>query len=209
MTAATSGQPFASRICSGIPPHGTGQAIGLYGGSFNPPHDGHRRVAVMALRRLRLDAVWWLVTPGNPLKDPDGLANLDDRLSAAAAVARHPRITVSGLEARHRIRYTADLANLLACRCPGVRFVWIMGGDNLVQFHQWGHWRRIVGRFPLAVINRPGWIAAPLQARAAQALATRRIDQSDAVRLADAEPPAWTHISGPRTELSSTAIRDG
>ncbi len=208
MRAPPQSGPFASRIFAGIPPHGAGQTIGLYGGSFNPPHGGHRRVALMALRRLHLDAVWWLVTPGNPLKETGGLADIGERMARAAALARHPAIKVTGLEDLYRIRRTADLVGLLAHRHPRTRFVWIMGGDNLVQFHKWGRWRHIAGQIPIAVVNRPGWLAAPLTARAAQRFRARRIAECAAPGLPNRPAPAWVYLTGPRTDLSSSALRN-
>ncbi len=198
---------LASRVYPGIPPHGSGQTIGLYGGSFNPPHAGHRRVALIALRRLQLDAIWWLVSPGNPLKDHDGLAEHDERMLAAAATARHPRIAITGLERRHGLHFTADLAGFLTTRCPRTRFVWIMGGDNLAQFHLWHRWTRIADQIPMAIINRPGWLAAASNARVAQIYAQSRIDEQDASHLPYLSPPAWTYITAPRTDLSSSIIR--
>lgn len=198
-----------SRVFHGLPPHGAGQAIGLFGGTFNPPHEGHRNASVMALRRLGLDWVWWLVTPGNPLKQNGNLPRLASRIEAAARVASHPRIVVTGIEQALRTRYTADLIRILKTRSPTTRFVWVMGGDNLVQFHRWEDWRGIAAAVPIAVINRPGSLPAGLAARAAQALAPWRVDVSDASTLAAREPPAWTYVTGPRVAVSSTALRGG
>lgn len=199
--------PGASRIFAGLPPRGAGQRIGLYGGSFDPAHEGHRHISLLAMRRLGLDRVWWLVTPGNPLKDIRALPELRARMRQAARVARHPRIDVSGVEAQIGSRYTADLADYLAARAPEVRFVWIMGSDNLAGFHRWERWRVIAQRLPIAVVNRPGSLAAPLSAPAAQALRRRRIAESAAPRLARRKPPAWVFLHGPRTAASSTALR--
>jgi hypothetical protein len=117
-----------------IPPHAPGMRIGLFGGTFDPPHQAHLGAALLALKRLQLDRVWWLVTPGNPLKDTRGLAPLSERIKAARALTKHhPRIDVSGLEAIINTRYTYDTIRFLITRCPGVRFVWIMGADNLAQ----------------------------------------------------------------------------
>jgi nicotinate-nucleotide adenylyltransferase len=197
-----------SRIFLGLPPHGVGQRIGLFGGSFNPPHRGHREASLLALRKLGLDRVWWMVSPGNPLKEqsPRPLA---ERLQAAARLAAHSRIDISGAEAMFRTRYTADLVQVLKTRAPATRFVWLMGGDNLGQFHLWERWRRIAGQMPIAVINRPGHLQAPLFAPAAQALGAFRIDEADATNLADREPPAWIYLTGPRTAASSSALRAG
>ncbi len=125
-----------------LPPHTPGMSIGLFGGTFDPPHDAHRAACLIAMRRLGLDRVWWLVTPGNPLKDTRGLAPLADRIAAAKELANHPRIVVTGLEAAIGARYTYDTVSYLKAHCPGVRFVWIMGADNLRSFHRWQNWRR-------------------------------------------------------------------
>jgi nicotinate-nucleotide adenylyltransferase len=190
-----------------LPPFAAGLRIGLFGGSFNPAHDGHRQASLTALRRLRLDAVWWLVTPGNPLKDNDGLPALRARLRHAACVARHPRIRVTGVEARFGTRFTADTLAALTRRCPGVRFVWIMGSDNLAGFHRWQRWRDILAAMPVAVIDRPGSTHRAIRARAAAAFARARIDETDAPLLAGMRPPAWVFIHGRRSHLSSTALR--
>ena len=198
-----------SRIFPGLPPHAPGQRIGLYGGTFNPAHEGHRLVSLLALRRLDLDGIWWLVTPGNPLKEPRGLPRLEGRVRRAAEVAAHPAIAISAAEAAFRTRYTADLVRILKLRAAGTRFVWIMGGDNLSQFNLWDRWRDIAAALPIAVVNRPGHLIAPLSAVAAQALRRWRIDESDAPLLASLAPPAWTHLIGPRTPVSSTELRGG
>jgi len=198
----------ASRIYPGLPPHGRGQRIGLLGGSFNPAHPGHRHITLMALNRLGLDRVWWLVTPGNPLKPRSGLPELGLRMARAAEVARHPRIAISGVEAVFGSVYTADLVQNLRRVAPAVGFVWIMGSDNLRQFNRWGRWREIAATIPMVVVNRPGSLAAPLAAPAAQALRRWRIDESDAALLPRLTAPAWCTLTGPRSQLSSTALRD-
>lgn len=190
-----------------LPPHPPGVRIGLYGGSFNPPHAGHLHVSRMALTRLRLDRVWWLVTPGNPLKEFAGLLPLAERLAAARALARHPRIAVTGFEAGIGARYTLDSLEYLTVRAPDVRFVWIMGADNLAQFSRWLGWRRIAEIMPFAVIDRPGWTLKATHSQAAQALARFRIDETDAALLPDLAPPAWAFLHGPRSPLSSTVLR--
>jgi nicotinate-nucleotide adenylyltransferase len=198
----------ASRVFPGLPPHAAGQAIGLYGGSFNPPHAGHRHVSLLALRRLGLAQVWWLVTPGNPLKQTRALPEQAERMQAAARVAAHPRIVISGVEAEFRTRYTADLIRILRNKAPAMRFVWIMGSDNLAQFHRWERWQDIAATVPIAVVNRPSFLAAPLSSRAAQALRAYRVDERDAATLPWRAPPAWTFLTGPRTVVSSTALRE-
>jgi nicotinate-nucleotide adenylyltransferase len=198
----------SSRVFRGLPPHGSRQRIGLFGGTFNPPHEGHRRASLLALRRLRLDWVWWMVTPGNPLKKNGELPSLDARMAVAARVAAHPRIRVSGAEAGFRTRYTADLIANLKVRAPTVRFVWIMGSDGLVDFHRWESWQEIAVSVPIAVVSRPKTLLSPLFARAAQALAAYRVDAEDAGDLADRDPPAWALVTGPRVAVSSTALRE-
>src|SRR5690349_1668300 len=126
-----------------FPPHAPGQRIGLFGGTFDPPHAAHRAACLLAMRRLNLDAAWWLVTPGNPLKDTRHLAPLKQRIDAARKMVRHPRVYVTGLEAEIGTRYTHDTIAHVRTRCPGVRFVWIMGADNLRSFHRWQRWREI------------------------------------------------------------------
>jgi nicotinate-nucleotide adenylyltransferase len=190
-----------------LPPHPPGLRIGLYGGSFNPPHAGHRHVTLLALKRLKLDRVWWIVTPGNPLKELAGLAPLPERMAAARALARHPRIDVTGFEAEIGARYTLDTLEYLAARAASSRFVWIMGADNLAQFSRWRGWRRIAELMPFAVVDRPGWTLRATHSKAALALARSRIDETDAPVLAGLAPPAWVFLHGPRSALSSTVLR--
>jgi nicotinate-nucleotide adenylyltransferase len=181
--------------------------IGLFGGSFNPPHEGHRLVAATALKRLELDRIWWIVTPGNPLKDNRGLPPLADRMRATARLARHPRMAITGLEQQFGSRYTFDTVDTLLRRCAGVRFVWIMGADNLAGFHRWQHWREIAHAVPIAIIDRPDATLIATRSRAGHVLANRRMHEADAVLLPNMEPPAWVFFHGPRTPLSSTALR--
>jgi nicotinate-nucleotide adenylyltransferase len=190
-----------------LPPHATGMRIGLFGGTFNPPHEGHRLVSLIALRRLGLDRIWWLVTPGNPLKENAGLPPLGLRMEACRRLARHPRIVVSGLEAEIGTRYTYDTIAFLRQRCAGVDFVWIMGADNLASFHRWQRWRDIANLVPIAVIDRPGSTLKASHSRAAIALSQYRFDESDGPMLAQAAPPAFMFLHGPRSDLSSTALR--
>jgi len=190
-----------------IPPYIDGMRIGLLGGSFNPPHQAHRDISLFAMKRLRLDRVWWLVTPGNPLKDqqPHGLAQ---RMEAARRLARHPCIEVSCLESVIGTRYTLDTIAFLRRRCGAVRFVWIMGADNLAQFHRWKGWRTIADLVPMAVIDRPPQSLRALSTPAAQALASHRIAEDRAGQLAAMQPPAWVFLTGMKSPLSSTARRN-
>jgi nicotinate-nucleotide adenylyltransferase len=191
-----------------LPPHSDGLRVGLLGGSFNPPHLAHRAISLFALKRLKLDRVWWLVTPGNPLKDNGGLHALADRMEAARKMAADPRIDISCLESVIGTRYTADTINYLRKRASRLRFVWIMGADNLAQFHRWQNWQRIAGQVPIAVIDRPPQSFRALTAPAAQALARYRIPETEAGRLADRRAPAWVFLSGLKLNLSSTGLRN-
>ena len=184
-----------------------GMQVGLFGGSFNPPHGGHALVAEIALRRLALDQLWWMVTPGNPLKNTRELAPLSERLRRSEEIALDPRIKVTAFELRHHVRYTADTLALVKARNPGVDFVWIMGADNLKDFHRWQRWRQIAMTFPIAVIDRPGSTLSFLSSVMAKTFDYARIDEGDAPRLARMKAPAWTFIHGPRSSLSSTALR--
>jgi nicotinate-nucleotide adenylyltransferase len=184
-----------------------GLAVGLFGGSFNPPHAGHALVAEIALRRLALDQLWWIVTPGNPLKSGNELAPLAERLMLSEQTAQNPRIKVTAFEAAHNVRYTADTLALVRARNPGVDFVWVMGADGLRDFHRWQRWRKIVMTFPIAVIDRPGSTLSFLSSMVAKTFDYARVDEIDAPRLARMKAPAWTFIHGPRSLLSSTAIR--
>jgi nicotinate-nucleotide adenylyltransferase len=190
-----------------LPPSGAGMRIGLFGGSFNPVHEGHRLVAEQTLQKLQLDALWVLVTPGNPLKDQAELAPLAERVAATRAVMEHPRIRVTGFEAAHGFTYSWQTIMFLKKTLKDRRFVWIMGADNLVDFHRWERWRDIVAMLPIAVYVRPGSSRRAPAALAAHALAKYRVDEADAGRLALLKPPAWTYLHGLTSPLSSSAIR--
>jgi nicotinate-nucleotide adenylyltransferase len=190
-----------------LPPHAPGLRIGLFGGTFDPPHQAHRAVCLIAMARLRLDRVWWLVTPGNPLKDTRGLAPLAERIAAARALAHHPRIDVSGLEAVIGARYTYDTLRYLVARCPRVHFVWIMGADNLRSLHRWQNWQAIAATVPIAVVDRLGPSLYATAGPAGQALARARIPEQAAAKLAGRTPPVWVYLHGLKSPLSSTALR--
>ena len=195
-------------VSQAIPLYTNGMRIGLLGGSFNPPHVAHRAISLFAIKRLKLDRVWWLVTPGNPLKDQDGLRDLNERTAAARRMANDPRIDVSCLESVIGTRYTVDTISYLRRRASGLRFVWIMGADNLAQFHRWQNWRRIASEVPIAVIDRPPQSFRALAAPAAQALACYRLPENQAGRLADQRAPAWVFLTGMKLNLSSTGLRN-
>ena len=191
-----------------FPSAGYGARIGLFGGSFNPPHEGHLNLCELALRRLELDQIWWIVTPGNPLKDVSQLPPLLERIRLSEAMISDPRIKVTGFEARHKIRFTSDTVELVKQRQTDKKFVWLMGADNLASFHHWQNWRGIAEKIPLAVIDRPGATLSYHSSKAALALWRFRVDEDDAPMLADMKPPAWTFIHGPRSSLSSTQLRN-
>jgi nicotinate-nucleotide adenylyltransferase len=180
--------------------------IGLLGGSFDPAHEGHRHISQVALARLGLDQVWWLVTPGNPLKDPSKLTSLEKRVAAANEVARHPRIAVTGFEAQGFV-HTIDTIRFLKRRFPQVNFVWLMGADNLAEFHRWRAWEALFGLVPIAVFDRPGSGLKARAGKAAQRFALASVDGSDAAGLALMEPPAWTFLTIPLSGVSSTGLR--
>ncbi|MEW6124793.1 MAG: nicotinate-nucleotide adenylyltransferase [Pseudomonadota bacterium] len=190
-----------------MPPVARGLRIGLYGGSFNPAHATHRAVSLLALKRLGLDRVWWLVTPGNPLKDNRRLPPLDERVAYAREVACHPRIDVTGIEAVLGTRYTYETVERLVSRAPGVHFVWVMGADNLTHFHRWQRWRALADMLPIAVVDRMGESLSATASRAARALGRHRVEESDAGILPLLKPPAWVFLHGLKSPMSSTGIR--
>jgi nicotinate-nucleotide adenylyltransferase len=190
-----------------LPSHAPGLRIGLFGGSFNPPHAAHRDATLLAMKRLGLDRVWWLVTPGNPLKDPKRLPPVEARVAAAQALADHPRIDVTGFESVIGLKYSCDTIAFLLKECPGMKFVWIMGADNLKGFHRWKNWRAIFGMIPIAVVDRGGIGLSATSGPGAIHFARARIPESRAMTLADRAPPAWVYLHGVKSALSSTALR--
>ena len=188
-------------------PEPAGRRIGLFGGSFNPAHTGHLAVALTALKALKLDAVWWMVSPQNPLKDPAETDDFAERLSAAKKLAHHPRFLVTDLEKHLGTRNTAQtLAKLKPMLARG-QFVWIMGADSFAGLHQWNRWRDIVKTLPLAVIDRPGHGLKAMSSPAARLLAKYRVNRRSAAKLVGTKPPAWVFLSLPLRKESSTAIR--
>jgi nicotinate-nucleotide adenylyltransferase len=181
--------------------------IGLFGGTFDPPHLAHLGASMLAMKRLKLDRVWWLVTPGNPLKNTKGLAPLGQRIDAARKLTHHPRLDITGIEAAINTRYTYDTILWLLTRCPRVRFVWIMGADNLRHFHRWQKWRAIASLVPIVVIDRLGPSLYARASPAGNALARFRIRECDAPSLPNRRAPAWTFLHGLKSPLSSTALR--
>jgi nicotinate-nucleotide adenylyltransferase len=181
--------------------------IGLLGGSFNPAHEAHRHISLTALKRLGLDQVWWLVTPGNPLKSGAKQPSLESRVATAAEVAAHPRIVVTGFEGARKSPYTVDTVKFLKRRFPGVDFVWLMGADNLAELHRWRDWSELFRLVPIAVFDRPGFRLKAMASVAAQRFQFYRVDESDAAGLASLMPPAWAILSEKLSSLSSTSLR--
>ena len=191
---------------AGFPNAVSGQAIGLLGGSFDPAHAGHVHITSQALRRFGLDQIWWLVSPGNPLK-ARGPAELDTRMARARQIMQHPRVTVTDIEARLGTRYTANTLGAMKDLYPGVRFIWLMGADNLAQFHHWQNWRSIIEACPLGVIARPGDRIGARMSQAARVYGASRLSGRASHLLARSEAPAWCFINVPMSDQSSTAIR--
>jgi nicotinate-nucleotide adenylyltransferase len=200
-------RPGGNRDRIVLPPHAPGMRIGLFGGTFDPAHAAHRAASLLAMRRLALDRVWWMVTPGNPLKDTNGLAPLTARLGAAQKLAHHPRIDVSDIEAQIGTRYTYETIAYLVRRCPDVHFVWIMGADNLRSFHRWQRWQGIAALVPIAVVDRLGPSLYSVAGAAGQAMSRARIPERAAMTLPERRPPAWVYLHGLKSPLSSTALR--
>lgn len=190
----------------GFPYARSGQSVGLLGGSFDPPHAGHVHITREAMKRFGLDRVWWMVSPGNPLKRK-GPAPLQNRMSAARALIRDPHVSVTDIELRLGTRATADTVAQLRALYPGVRFVWLMGADNLAQLHLWKDWRRIMDTVPVGVLARPGDRISARMSPAARIYRRYRISGQASQTLAQSLPPAWCFVNVPMVDLSSTAIR--
>ena len=197
------GRPHALRLGFTLKP---GMRVGLFGGSFNPPHQGHAHVARTALVRMRLDRVIWLVSPQNPLKRGQP-ADLAERLAATRRLARGPSMIVSDIETRLGTRYTIDLIRILKARFPGVHFVWIMGADSLASFHQWRGWNEILTTVPMAVVARPGSQLRGGLAPAAARFNRVRRPATAASQLPLTAPPAWIYLPARLNHASSTALR--
>ncbi|MCW2283215.1 nicotinate-nucleotide adenylyltransferase [Rhodoblastus acidophilus] len=190
-----------------LPPHAPGMRIGLFGGSFNPPHEGHKLVVLTALRRAGLDALWVLVTPANPLKDPAQLPPAAERFAKAQAFFRNPRVKVTDVETPLRARYSWQTVDFLTRRAPGVKFVWVMGADNLASFHRWRRWRDIARKMPILVVDRPGSTHGAAFGVVPLWYGRRRLPEAQAAHLCDRRPPALVLLHGPRSPLSSTQLR--
>jgi nicotinate-nucleotide adenylyltransferase len=190
-----------------LPPFAAGMRVGLFGGSFDPPHEGHLAVSRVGLSALGLDQVWWLVSPQNPLKPNAPSSDLSRRIAAARATARDPRIRITGIEAALHTTFTAETLGHLLPRLHGVHCLWMMGADNLQNFHRWRGWTTIAASLPIAVFNRPGLALPALSAPAARAVWQSRLRVNDALSLAARPPPAWVFLPSPHIAISSTALR--
>ncbi len=186
---------------------GPSPKIGLLGGSFNPAHEGHLEISKSALDYLDLDFVWWLISPGNPLKDAAELAPFDQRAEQARELIDDPRIVISEMERNLETRYTIDTLEKIIVNLPRYHFIWLMGADNLEQFHKWKNWRKIAETVPFAIFNRPSYSKARLESTAAKALKDFRVKDEDAKMLHRLKPPAWVFYEKTRNPVSSTDIR--
>lgn len=193
-------------VMTSMPVAKPGQIIGLLGGSFDPPHQGHVHITKAALKRFGLDHVWWLVSPGNPLKS-EGPAPLADRMQAARAIMQHPRVTITDIERRLQTRFTAQTIAAMQRRYAGVRFVWLMGADNLAQFDQWQNWRWIIENVPMGVVARPGDRISARLSKAARMYADARLPGRASHIVGRKAAPAWTFVNLPLSDQSSSAIR--
>jgi nicotinate-nucleotide adenylyltransferase len=181
--------------------------IGLLGGSFNPAHEGHRHIARLALKRLRLQQVWLMVSPGNPLKPSRGMASQPERLASARGIADGRRIVATEIEGKLHTRYTVDTLRILRTRFPRVRFVWLMGADNLVQLPAWNEWLHIARHTSFAVLPRPTYNESALAGQAARRLAKWRRPARAAAALATFGAPSWLFLPARQNNASATAIR--
>ncbi len=209
--AETPQRPFmpselSEHMRAGLPRARAGEAIGLLGGSFDPPHAGHVHITLEALKRFRLDRVWWLVSPGNPLK-PDSPAAIERRMAAARDMMQHPRVVITDIERRLGTRYTAETLDGLRGMYRNVRFVWLMGADNLASFHKWEQWQRILNTVPVGIIARPSARVAARTSPAAARYRKAQLTGRAASLLPQARPPAWCFVNVPMVNLSSSDIR--
>jgi nicotinate-nucleotide adenylyltransferase len=192
-----------------LPPFGRGQRIGLFGGSFNPAHAGHRMVALYALKRLQLDWVWWLVSPQNPLKDAKETGEYSARLIYAKQIANHPRFVVTDIEKQIHSRTTSQTLAAMQMALRQAHFVWIMGADSFRDLDRWKRWSHIAETVPLGILARPGYSIRALGSQAANRYSKNRVRNEQAGLLAKRRAPAWVFVSMPLRKESSTAIRLG
>ncbi len=193
-------------LSSHLPIHSKGQKIGLYGGSFNPPHEGHKHAVLLAMQKLRLDAVWVLVSPQNPLKI-ELSAPIEERMAATQALMNHPKIHVLDIERVIDTRYTLDTVQHLQNSCKNVHFVYIMGADNLVELHRWHKWQNLMRAVPICVVDRPNYTHKALRSRAALQFLSARILEQYAHSVPNLAAPAWVFLHGKLNPLSSSNLR--
>lgn len=194
------------RSAAYLPPRSTRARIGLFGGSFDPPHPGHLHVAETAMKRLGLDQVWWFPTPGNPLKEAP--SDYEARFAAVQDLTKHNRaFRVSNIEQQASLRYTYDLIRLMRQHCPRADLVWIMGGDSLMTFHYWKDWEKLAESIPIAVIARPGFELASRFSLFAKRMRRHRLADNAASILPEQKAPAWLYLPAPLNPISSTALR--
>ncbi|HEX9461263.1 MAG TPA: nicotinate-nucleotide adenylyltransferase [Alphaproteobacteria bacterium] len=198
-------KPLPARRFGGMPR----RTVGLLGGSFNPAHAGHRHISEMAIKYLKLDEVWWLVSPQNPLKSSAGMAPLKERLASAAQHCKHPRMRATAIEQELGTRYTADTLRALQRRFPRTKFVWLMGADNLRQIPRWEAWSSIFHLMPIAVFARPAYDLKALAGKAAIRFKKSRRHLRHAGRLASRTPPVWVFFHSRLHPASGTSIRRG
>lgn len=182
--------------------------IGILGGSFNPAHDGHTEISLAALENIGLDEIWWLVSPGNPLKSNEDQLNYEQRFNSAVNIVNDPRILISDFEKNFNTRFTVDTLNQLKAEYPEFSFVWLMGADNLEEFNKWKDWKKIANTVPIAIFNRPSYSNAKNKSIAAIELEKFQIDQVDIRKLYKMEPPAWSFYEATENPASSTEIRN-
>ena len=191
-----------------LPPSSTRARIGMFGGSFDPPHSGHLHVASTAMKRLQLDAVWWFPTPGNPLKEAP--SDYEERFAAVQDLtSRNRGFRVSNIEKQAGLRYTYDLVRLMRQHCPRADLVWIMGGDSLMTFHYWKDWEKLANSIPIAVVARPGFELASRFSLFAKRMQRHRLSENAASILPQQKAPAWVYVPAPLDPISSTALRTG
>ena len=184
------------------------QKIGILGGSFNPAHEGHLSISKIALQRLNLDAVWWIISPRNPLKKYDILYDFEERVSSAEKVIDTNHISISKLEKNAQIKYTIGTVEYLNTRYVGTKFVWIMGADNLKDFHRWREWDKLALTVPIAIIDRPSSSLDVTSSLFANKYRKYRVDEADAQNLADKKRPAWVFLHSKLNDQSSSQLRN-
>ncbi len=182
-------------------------SVGLLGGSFNPPHSGHRHISLFALHRLNLDRIWWLVSPGNPLKDTTNLQSLESRVALSRSLADHPRLEITAFEACLSSVYTIDTMRFLRRRYSGTRFVWLMGADSMIGIHKWRNWRSLFKLMPIVVLDRPDCRYQAMASKAAQTFLKYYIRNPNLSTFASSHPPKWTYLTIPLSGESSTILR--